>query len=62
MYLIIVVRLARRANLREFRDVVFNSSVAPYYVTSKYRIRLKLPLSNTASSNTTSLNSRFGGR
>ena len=48
----------------EFRDVVFedvvfddNSSVAPHQVTSNYRIRLNILLSNTTSSNTTSLNS-----
>ena len=51
-------------NTWEFRDVVFedvvfdnNSSVTPYKVSYSYRIRSKLLLSNTTSSNTTSLNS-----
>ena len=45
-----------------FEDVVFehNSSLAPYWLKSKYRIRLNLLLSNT-SSNTTSLNSEIWG-
>ena len=50
-------------NAREFRDVVFedvvfenDSSVTPFYAKSKDKVKSIIVLSNTTSSNTTSLN------